>query len=89
MTAAGVGIGAAAVAGMRGLLRKQTSPVSAQAAAQSTVNYAETDEQKQQRLYEEESRKLANELREFDAQLASKDQDSYRAKLKREGLWKD
>lgn len=89
LSAAGVGIGAAVVGGIRGFLRKEVSPVSPQAVPQSTVSAAETDEQKQQRLYEEESRKLANELKEFDAQLASKDEDAYRRKLKQEGLWRD
>lgn len=49
----------------------------------------ESEEQKQQRQYEEESQKLANELREFDAQLEVKEKDAYRQKLKQEGLWKD
>ena len=49
----------------------------------------ETEEQRQRRQYEEESEKLANELREFDAQLEVKEKDAYRDKLKKEGLWKD
>ena len=91
LTVTGLGIGALAVSWFRGIIiPKQmapTYPTTAKAVAQEPV--AETEAQKQQRLYEEESEKLANELREFDAQLEVKERDAYRQKLKREGLWKD
>lgn len=87
LTVGGLGIGAAAVSAFRGFLRKQPGPITAQTVTQGTAE--ETEEQRQQRLYEEESRRLANELREFDAQLESKDEDAYKRKLKREGLWRD
>ena len=88
LTATGLGIGAAAVAGFKSFIPKQTVrtyPEAAKAAAQEP----ETEEQRQRRQYEEESEKLANELREFDAQLEVEEKDAYRDKLKREGLWKD
>lgn len=90
LTATGLGIGAAAVAAFRGFIPKQTTrtyPEAAKAVAQDVA--PETEEQKQQRQYEEESQKLANELREFDAQLEVNEKDAYRQKLKQEGLWKD
>lgn len=87
LTVGGLGIGAGAVSAFRGFLRKQPGPITAQTVTQGTAE--ETEEQRQQRLYEEESRRLANELREFDAQLESKDEDAYKRKLKREGLWRD
>ena len=90
MTASGLGIGAIAVAGFRSFFPKQTTriyPDAAKAVAKEPV--PESEEQKQQRQYEEESQKLANELREFDAQLEVKEKDAYRQKLKQEGLWKD
>ena len=62
-------------------------PDAAEAVAKEPV--PESEEQKQQRQYEEESQKLANELRDFDAQLEVKEKDAYRQKLKQEGLWKD
>ena len=65
----------------------RTYPETAKAMSQDTE--PETEEQKQRRQYEEESEKLANELREFDAQLDIKEKDAYRDKLKREGLWKE
>lgn len=90
LTATGLGIGAAAVAGFKAFIPKQTTqiyPDAAEAVAKEAV--PETEEQKQQRQYEEESQKLANELREFDAQLEVKEKDAYRQKLKQEGLWKE
>ena len=90
LTASGLGIGALAVAWFRGIIPKQsvaTYPAAAKAVAQEPV--AESEEQKQQRLYEEESEKLASELREFDAQMEAKEKDAYRQKLKKEGLWKE
>ena len=90
LTATGLGIGAAAVAAFRNIIPKQTArmyPEAAEAVAQEAV--PETEEQRQRRQYEEESEKLANELREFDAQLEVKEKDAYRDKLKKEGLWKD
>ncbi len=90
LTAAGLGIGAVAVAGFKSFIPKQQTriyPDAAKSVAQETV--PETEEQKQQRQYEEESQKLANELREFDAQLDVNEKDAYRQKLKNEGLWKE
>ncbi len=90
LTATGLGIGAAAVAGFKAFIPKQTTqiyPDAAEAVAKEAV--PETEEQKQQRQYEEESQKLANELREFDAQLEVNEKDAYRQKLKQEGLWKE
>lgn len=85
LTATGLGIGAAAVAAFKNFIPKQTVRTYPEAAAQEP----ETEEQRQRRQYEEESEKLASELREFDAQLEVKEKDAYRDKLKREGLWKD
>lgn len=87
LTVGGVGIGAAAVSAFRGFLRKQPGPIIAKTVTQGPAG--ETEEQRQQRQYEEESRRLANELREFDAQLDSKNEDAYKKKLKQEGLWRD
>lgn len=91
LTVTGLGIGALAVSWFRGIIIPKQSaptyPAAAKAVAQEPVQ--ETETQKQQRLYEEESEKLASELREFDAQLEVKERDAYRQKLKREGLWKD
>ena len=87
LTVGGVGIGAAAVSAFQGFLRKQPGPITAKSVTEGTDG--ETEEQRQQRQYEEESRRLANELREFDAQLDSKSEDAYKKKLKQEGLWRD
>lgn len=87
LSVGGIGIGAAAVSAFRGFLRKQPGPITPQTVTQGTAG--ETEEQSQQRVYEEESRRLANEFREFDAQLDSKDEDAYKRKLKQEGLWRD
>ncbi|DBA89934.1 TPA: hypothetical protein ACH3X2_004423 [Trebouxia sp. C0005] len=90
LTATGLGIGAAAVAGFKAFIPKQTTRIYPDAAeAVATEPVPETEEQKQQRQYEEESQKLANELREFDAQLEINEKDAYRQKLKQEGLWKE
>ena len=74
--------------GFKSFLPKQTTPIYPDA-AKAVTQEPETEEQRQQRQYEEESEKLANELREFDAQLEVNERDVYRQKLKKEGLWKD
>lgn len=89
LTATGLGIGAAAVAAFKNFIPKQTVRTYPEAAEAAEAPEPETEEQRQRRQYEEESEKLANELREFDAQLEVKEKDAYRDKLKKEGLWKD
>jgi hypothetical protein len=88
----GLGIGAAAVFGLRTLIPRQKQriyPEAAAAASQQTVE-VETEETRQKREYMAECDRLAQELKDFDTKLHSDDnRDVYRRKLQKEGLWKD
>ena len=90
----GLGIGAAAVFGLRTLIPKQKQRIYPEAAAaaanEQDVVEVETEEQRQHREYLAECERLAEELRKFDSQLNTADSsDTYRSKLQKEGLWKD
>lgn len=82
----GLLLGIATVLGMRGLFKRKTVPARgpAPAAATPPKDPATPSE------YETECERLAQELRDFDKQLAQQDQEAtYRKKLRKEGLWLD